>query len=57
MTKRFGEPVESDNKKQKIDNDLSDLWGDDIDDEAIDNCYRIATQSSKNVSFFSKSYK
>lgn len=39
-------------KKARTDDDLDDLWGDDsdLDEDVIDDCFKLATQVTEQVS-------
>lgn len=52
MAKRQGNFESSASKKQKITDDLDDLWGDDPDIEDIDDCIMLATQAFEQVMFY-----
>lgn len=42
MTKRFGSYQNTNGKKPKLDEDES--WDDDLDADALDRCFELATQ-------------
>lgn len=44
MTKRSGNFEKLNTKKTRYSNDSNDQWGDDLDCDAIDNCFKLATQ-------------
>ncbi|KAG5897924.1 hypothetical protein JTB14_014038 [Gonioctena quinquepunctata] len=44
MTKRALNTEEKNAKKQKLDDDIDALWGDDLDDSVLDDCLTRATQ-------------
>lgn len=50
MTKRNQYFDNDNNKKPKLDDDIQALWGEDIDDSALDDCFKLATQNFE-VSF------
>ncbi|VEN58990.1 unnamed protein product [Callosobruchus maculatus] len=45
MSKRNGNFENSSNKKHKLDDDIDALWGDDLDESALDVCIQLATQA------------
>lgn len=51
MTKRIHNFGEKYSKKPKLDDDIDALWGDDddIDESALDNCIKLATQVLEDV--------
>nr|XP_023012294.1 uncharacterized protein LOC111502441 isoform X1 [Leptinotarsa decemlineata] len=44
MTKRVSNSIEKNTKKQKLDDDIDALWGDDFDDSILEDCINRATQ-------------
>nr|CAI5855389.1 unnamed protein product [Callosobruchus analis] len=45
MSKRNRSSENSSNKKHKLDDDIDALWGDDLDETALDVCIKLATQA------------
>ncbi|CAH1992127.1 unnamed protein product [Acanthoscelides obtectus] len=45
MSKRNRSFENSSNKKHKLDDDIDALWGDDLDETALDVCIKLATQA------------
>lgn len=49
MTKRIGGFDQKNNKKIKLEEDIEALWGDDLDADAIEDCFNLATQVCQQV--------
>lgn len=50
MTKRFlnGDPTST--KKQKVNDNFDDLWGEDLDEGDVDDALELASQAFQQVS-------
>lgn len=49
MTKRYGNFEASSNKRAKINQDVDDLWGEELDASVIDDCFKLASQVVEKV--------
>lgn len=49
MTKRVRNCDELYSKKPKLDQDIDALWGEDLDESALDDCIKLATQVFEEV--------
>ncbi|KAJ8927469.1 hypothetical protein NQ314_020066 [Rhamnusium bicolor] len=52
MTKRYGSFEQILNKKPKLDDDIEALWGEDLDEDALDDCIKLATQVCEEVRLY-----